>query len=125
MKKQEDSLQIAVCNYIRLQYPKVLFTSDASGIRLTMGQAVKMKKMKSNPGWPDLFLAEPKGKYHGLFIELKRDGERIIKLNGDPVSRHIAEQIEMISILNNKGYSAWMIIGFDNVKKVIDWYFKL
>lgn len=39
----ELDLQTQVADYLRLQYPGVLFHSDyGSGIRLTPGQAVKM-----------------------------------------------------------------------------------
>ena len=68
----EENLQIAVCNYLRAQYPKVLFNSDLSGIKLTMGQAVKAKKLRSSKGFPDLVIYEPRGNYHALFLELKR-----------------------------------------------------
>lgn len=97
-KNKEEKVQIAICKYLRLQYPNVIFTCDlASGIRLTMGQAVKHKSMRSSRGQPDLFIAHSKGpktaavikeaagikgyhrimvayEYTGLFIELKRDG---------------------------------------------------
>lgn len=122
----EDSLQKSVCDYIKMQYPKVLFTSDASGVRLTMGQAVKMKNMKSCAGWPDLFIAEPRGKYNGLFIELKKEGEKIFKKDNEtPKSDHIADQIEMIQKLKDRNYFADFSIGFNWAKEIIDWYLKL
>jgi len=124
MKKYEESLQKAVCNYLKLQYPSVLFTSDASGIRLTIGQAVSMKNMKSGSGWPDLFIAEPKLNWHGLFIELKKSGEKLFKRDGTPVTEHVKDQMAMISKLNNKGYLATFAIGFDQAKEIIDQYLR-
>lgn len=121
-EKHEENLQIAVCRYLKMQYPKVLFTSDASGVRLTMGQAVKMKRMRSCPGWPDLFIAEPRGEYHGLFIELKPNGKKIIKRDGTPATPHIDEQMKMIECLIAKGYLAAMCVGFDDTKTAIDTY---
>jgi hypothetical protein len=42
----------------------------------------------------------------GLFLELKRDGIRLWKRNGDPATSHIAEQEEVLNELRNAGYSA-------------------
>jgi hypothetical protein len=124
-EKHEENLQIAVCQYLKMQYPKVLFTSDASGVRLTMGQAVKMKRMRSCPGWPDLFIAEPRGDYHGLFIELKKQGERLLKKDASPVSDHVNDQLQMQRLLSAKGYASFFGIGFDQTKRIIDSYLSI
>lgn len=121
---QEENLQIAVCNYLRAQYPKVLFNSDLSGIKLTMGQAVKAKKLRSSKGFPDLVIYEPRGNYHALFLELKREGEKILNKKGDLKTDHLKEQDEVISKLCVKGYLACFAIGFDEAKKIIDLYLK-
>ena len=70
---KEENLHLAVCNYIRMQYPDVLFNSDMSGVKLTMGQAIKAKRLRSCKGFPDLVIYEPRGEHKGLFIELKRE----------------------------------------------------
>lgn len=121
---QEENLQIVVCNYIRAQYPKVLFNSDLSGIKLTMGQAVKAKKLRSSKGFPDLVIYEPRGNYHALFLELKREGEKILNKKGDLKTDHLKEQDEVISKLCVKGYLACFAIGFDEAKRIIDMYLK-
>lgn len=126
----ETELQVMVADYIRLAYPGVLFHSDfGSGIRLTPGQAKKQKRQNGGiRGWPDMFLAEPtwdknKNKdYHGLFIELKKDGTRLKKRNGEWASEHIAEQNEVLERLQFRGYAAHFAIGFDEAKKIIDNY---
>ena len=120
----EENLQIAVCNYLRAQYPKVLFNSDLSGIKLTMGQAVKAKKLRSSKGFPDLVIYEPRGNYHALFLELKREGEKILSKKGDLKTDHLKEQDEVISKLCVKGYLACFAIGFDEAKRIIDMYLK-
>ena len=44
MAVSESDLQIQVAEYLTLQYPDVLFHSDfGSGVRLTLGQAVRQK----------------------------------------------------------------------------------
>lgn len=124
--KQEESLQIVVCNYIKYQYPKVIFFSDMSGIRLTIGQSKKMKLMKSSKGLPDLFICEPRNGCHGLFIELKKDGGKLYKKDGvTPINEHVSEQIEMLKKLYLKGYYAEFAIGFGQAKFIIDNYLKL
>lgn len=121
--KVEESLQLGVCQYLRLQYPNVLFTSDASGVRLTMRQAVDMKNMKSEKGWPDMFIAEPRLGFHGLYIELKKQGEKLFKRDGVTYkNEHLEQQAEMISKLKQRGYCATFAIGFDDAKLVIDNY---
>lgn len=129
----EAELQMQVADYIRLQYPDVVFHSDfGSGIKLTMGQAVKQKRQNGGRrAWPDMFIAEPEqrcvdGKWdyvwHGLFIELKKEGTRLKKKDGKWASEHIKEQYELMDKLNFRGYAVSFAIGFDEAKKVIDDY---
>ncbi len=115
----EKTLHRAVCDYLRLQYPDVLFNSDLSGsMKLTIGQAKALKYLRSNRGWPDIFIAEPRGNFAGFFLELKREG-KIVN------SQHVKEQKEMIKKLNDRGYFAFIAAGFDEAKKVIDAYMGL
>ena len=127
----ELELQAQVADYIRLRYPSVIFHSDfGSGIKLTMGQAVKQKRLQGGRrAWPDLFIAEPRrnkinGKqYHGAFLELKRDGVKVFKKDGGVVAdSHIREQFYMINDLIRKGYFADFAVGFDEAKNLIDEY---
>lgn len=152
----EAVLQQQVADYLRLQYPNVLFHSDfGSGIKLTMGQAVKQKRQNGGRrAWPDMFIAEPKGvkalckvietngskekltgddfvdamsgyliqQKYGLFIELKKEGTRLKKKNGEWASEHIAEQAEILERLEFRGYRAVFAVGFDEAKEVIDEY---
>jgi hypothetical protein len=120
----EKTLHRAVCDYLRLQYPKVLFNSDMSGLRLTMGQAVQAKTLRSMSGFPDLVIYEPRHGYHGLFVELKREGERIIKKDGSAATPHISEQFKMLRALVDRGYYAHMCVGFDMAREIIDNYLK-
>ena len=124
----EAELQTQVADYIRLRYPKALFHSDfGSGIKLTMGQAMKQKRQNGGRrAWPDMFIAEPvEGVYDdicGLFLELKKDGTRLKKKNGDWASEHIAEQAEVLKELRIRGYAAHFAVGFEDAKRIIDGY---
>lgn len=120
----ESQLQQAVADYLRMQYPEIMFHSDyGSGIKLTARQAAIQKRQNGGQrGWPDMFIAEPQATSHGLFIELKKDGTRIKKKNGEWASEHIAEQAEVLDRLNFRGYKAEFAVGFEEAKRLIDWY---
>lgn len=130
---KESTLQCHVADYLRLQYPRVLFHSDfGSGIKLTPGQSrIQYRQNGGIRGWPDMFIAEPrtivrgKDKYHysGLFIELKREGTRIYKKDGvSYATSHLKDQAEVLVALNRAGYLAMFAVGFDQAKQIIDDY---
>lgn len=132
---KEATLQCHVADYLRLQYPNVLFHSDfGSGIKLTPGQAVKQKRQNGGRrAWPDIIIAEPRtitkngNKYHyaGLFIELKREGTRILKKDGTLVSdEHIREQYDVLIDLERRGYMARFAVGWEQAKQIIDEYLR-
>lgn len=90
----EENLQVMVADYLRLQYPNVLFHSDyGSGINLTIGQAVIQKRLNGGRrAWPDMFIARhkmlpvaneyaPDGYgvrcFGGLFLEIKKKGTKL------------------------------------------------
>lgn len=77
-------------------------------------EAVHFKQQGVKPGVPDIFLPIPTKKYHGLFIELKKD-------KGGRVS---PEQHEWIDYLTKQGYKAQVCKGFDEAQKTIERYLK-
>lgn len=122
----EAELQEAVAEYISVAYPKVLFHSDfGSGVKLTPKQAILQRRQNAGRrGWPDLFIAQPTSKAHGLFLELKKRGTRIYKKNGQPANQHIAEQEEVLYALSKAGYATEFAVGFEEAKAAIDNYLK-
>lgn len=144
----EAQLQEQVAVYLRLHYPNVMFHSDfGSGIKLTAGQAMRQKRQNGGQrAWPDMFIAKPKvqdlrcemrdfagnrtgvtierDNICGLFLELKRDGTRIKKKNGEWASDHIAEQAAVLEKLRGQGYCAEFAVGFEEAKKIIDDYLR-
>ena len=129
--KAEERLQLKVCNYLKQNYPDVIFFCDvASGLHLPIWIASLHSKMRSSKGLPDLFIAEPIfGKHEGdesfsgLFIELKKEGLRL-KNGGLPKTEHISEQCVIIQRLRESGYKAEFGVGYDECKKLIDDYLK-
>ena len=125
MKHTEASLQTAVCKYLMYQYPQCMFNSDLSGsMKLTEIQAKRMKALRSGRAFPDLHIMEKKNNYGALFIELKAEGTKLFKKNGDPITDHVAEQIECIKKLKDRGYYACICIGFEQTKETIDNYMR-
>lgn len=122
--KQEERVHISVCQYLKWQYPDLLWVCDyAAGIKLNIGQAVKAQKLRSCRGLPDIFILRPNKYYHGLFIELKtvtpfkKDGS--LKA-GD----HLAQQNKVHEALRKEGYYVAFAVGFDQAKAEIDYYLK-
>lgn len=130
-------LQKQVCQYMRMQYPHIIFRSDyAAGLALSMRQATIQKSMQAGRAYPDLFIAYPNvvtfadgtsRQFAGLFIELKREGTTIYKKIGEGkgqlvASEHIKEQAAVLSDLNRVGYMARFAVGFDNARRLIDGY---
>lgn len=62
------------------------------------------------------------GFYFGLYIEIKKDGEKLTKKDGSWRTPHIAEQAEMLEKLRQAGYRAEFGIGFEKCKLIIDDY---
>ncbi|MBR8535436.1 hypothetical protein KDU71_07675 [Carboxylicivirga sediminis] len=143
---REENEHEALCIYLAHQYPDVLFNTDLSGVKLPESTAKRVSKLRSSRAYPDLTLYEPRGRYLGLFIELKRTGEVIYKKDGSlramkkPIYRkvrglkkrviigyydHLQEQHEMILKLRQRGYYADFAIGFDKAVKLVDWYLNL
>lgn len=120
----------ALSNYIRLKYPKVIFHWDLAGLNLSRAQAGMTKAIQGNRGWPDLFIAQATGfcdnkpRVNGLFIEVKKEGTRLTKRNGEHATEHIREQHQCLLDLSKKGYVAFFGVGLDNCIEIIDNYLK-
>ena len=142
-RRQEETLQLQVCRYIRREYPHVIFCSDfAAGLDLRPTQRIKMMAMRSDDGQPDISIDFPSRGFHGLRIELKKEGTILYKRDGSlrkqPYTRryklggkimvkrgdHLAEQATMLDKYRHMGYCAEFAVGFDEAIRLIDWYFE-
>jgi len=124
MQNKESQLALKVGLYLQTQYRDVEFRFDTGAdMKLTIGQARRAKALhgRKNKGYPDLFIAEPKNGYHGLYIELK--AVNIFKQNGElKKSEHLDIQSKRLESLRANGYYAEFSIGFDETKILIDNY---
>lgn len=75
-------------------------------------EAARLKGQGVKAGVPDVFLPVPKGGYHGLYIEMK-------KQHGGTVS---PEQKEWIANLREQGYRVEVCKGFQSAADVIEAY---
>ena len=114
MRNEEYHIQVAVVQWLRVQYPNALFTISPSGMKLPIGVAVKLKRMGYVAGTPDIMILEPRGGFHGLFVELKA-----------PAGRMTPEQKCFLEELNKRGYLATVCFGFDEAMSTITSYMKL
>ena len=114
MRKTEENLHLKICDYLRKNYPDVLFRTDfSSGMKMSPGQAAKHKKFQKSRAWPDLFIAESNALASGLFLEIKAENVIVFKKNGEiRKNKHLIEQDKMLKELSKKGYRARFVIGY-------------
>ena len=119
----ERRLHISLCDYLKVAYPKVIFLSESSGIRVSQGLSSLLKRTRSNHTHLDLYILEPVGEYHGLILELK--AKTIFKKDGSlkaDSKGHIDDQFETIEKFRKKGYYATFCWSLDDGIKIIDNY---
>ena len=110
---KEYQLQKAVCKYLDLQ--GVLYCGSMGGqYQIFKSQRIKAKATGYKRGFPDLFLYEPRGDYHGLAIELKVG-----------YNKPTNEQLAWIEELNERGYKATVSNGLESTIKIINKYLEL
>ena len=78
-----------------------------------MSQRIKAKKSGYKKGFPDLFIYEPRGSYHGLAIELKVG-----------YNKPTAHQKEWLEKLKQCGWSTYCINDYDMCIDIINSYIK-
>ena len=110
--ESEANQQEIVIKYLRLAYPEALYCASAGGMRTSYLQAIKMKRTGYVKGFPDLFIYEPRGEYHGLAIEMKKE-------KGGVAS---PEQKRWQELLRNRGYASYICKGSEEAIKRIDEY---
>lgn len=115
---EEASHQIALFDWANLKkVPEGGFLRDymyaiPNGAKRTPAQGSILKRQGLSAGWPDLCIALPRGRYHGMYLELKR------------VSRYSVtkEQKVVIDRLNRIGYCARVSNTIDKSIEMIEEY---
>ena len=110
---KEYQLQKAVCKYLDLQ--NVLYCGSMGGnYQAHMSVRIRAKKSGYKRGFPDLFIYEPRGEFHGLAIELKVGYNKASK-----------PQLHWQKELNKRGYKAEICTGIDEALEIINQYLKI
>ena len=109
----ESILQRQCVRWFRLQYPKLadlLYAIPNGGMR-SKTEAAIMKAEGVVPGIPDLFLAVPTKKFHGLYIEMKSQEGKLTE-----------KQCQMTDKLAGQGYDVVICNNFDLFQTIITIY---
>ena len=119
----EFELQKAICRWLNVQYPKVLYLSDTiASVKLTIPQQNRNKLIQKN-GFktPDLLIFEPNKEFKGLFIELKVKSP--FKKDGTLFKdEHLESQQKTINELKEKGYHACFSWSLEMTLDIINRY---
>lgn len=120
MKSLEHAEQVSLMQWWSLQcrrfgIPEQLLFAIPNGGQRNIITAKRMKDEGVRAGIPDLFLAVPRGKFHGLFVEMK-------KTRGGVVSDAQKACMEMLS---NNGYCVTVCHGFMDAQEAIKGYLSL
>lgn len=138
-QQKEKKLSLLIATELK-KIPMLMWRFDiAADINLTMGQSAQHKKLQADQrGYPDLFLAEARKGFHGLYIELKNSKDDVYRKDGVTLLKkkmlikrgklvigsydHNIEQQKMHDILRSKGYKVQYGWGFDDtIKKITDY----
>ena len=106
----EQTQLFAWAQYASGKYPELaLMYHIPNGGKRGKAEAARFKVQGVKAGVPDICLPVARGKYHGLYIELKR-------VKGGRVS---AAQEEYISALRKQGYRVEVCFGMEHARDVI------
>ena len=109
MKKGDLERQLQQWLALYLHMHRLLYCASAYGFYTSKVQAGKIKKAGYRAGFPDMFIYEPRGKYHGMAIELKMG------------SRTTLEQKGWRSALCERGYYAVIMPTNLTYRQAQDW----
>lgn len=120
----ETSQQVTLIKIIRLRWPFLLFRTDfAAGMLMSKRMAGRHMQQQKGKSWPDMFFAHPAGRYHGLFLEIKKDRSEVWNQNGTMVaSDHIRDQDRVLKHLSGLSYKSEFAFGVDHALEIIETY---
>lgn len=109
---QEQIFLFQWANLARCKYPELeLMHHIPNGGKRNAREAVSLKRQGVKAGVPDICLPVPRGKYHGLYIELK--------VGNNKTSSH---QNKWINKLREQNYYVEVCYGWRAAQEVIENY---
>lgn len=112
--RDEEREQEVLMKWLELQHPEAFQKTHHSpngGLR-HKAIAAKLKRMGTKPGFPDLVMFEPRGKFCGLVIEFK-------SIKGVKPTQ---KQFDWLEILAASGFKATWCKGIDAAMRTINEY---
>lgn len=116
-KKSESSHQQALFAWAALEkrnYPQLQLMFAIPNQRAGVVAGARFKAEGVRSGVPDLMLPAARGGWHGLFLELKKEGGKIAD-----------NQRFWLDELTKQGYYCDVVYGWQNAVVVIETYLKL
>ena len=116
----EDAIHFAVIDWLKSVPYKDGFLVDyfhhsPNGGVSSPRQKAKFTRMNTLSGFPDLECFIAKGRYHGLYVELKRSKGGVVSAN----------QKEILTMLDEEGYCTTVARGYDKAVEVVVQYMAL
>ena len=102
--------QWAALNAGRMPDLALMFHVPNGGTRNEI-EAAHFKQQGVKPGVFDICIPAARGKFHGMFIEMKANRGRVSD-----------DQKEWLTLLNNRGYHAVVCYGFEDARLEIETY---
>lgn len=136
-RQTEVGEQQRFLNHIKRQFPHVIAYSDAMGEDLTDAGRQRQAALRTRRGIPDIIIDYPSRGYHGARFEFKKTGTVIYKKDGRSLRAqpyryrikgriysgdHLAEQAATLKELNDHGYYARFVCGYDMALKHLYYY---
>lgn len=111
MRDIEHRLQCGCVKWLRLQYPDVICFAIPNGGARNAVTGARLKAEGVLAGVPDLMIAEPRGYWAGLFVEMKTEKGRLSEA-----------QSKMQRALIAKGYLFAVCRSFDDFRQIVKDY---
>lgn len=113
--RSEHLEQVQMVARVRHFHPDVIIFAVPNGGLRRKTEAIRLKAEGVLASVPDLVVAEPRGPFHGLFVEMKRVGGKATK-----------DQAAMMERLRARGYRVHLgADGVDAAFAAVEWYLML
>ena len=114
-RRSEHQEQVELVARVRHFHPGTLIFAIPNGGKRVKQEAVRLRAEGVLAGVPDLLVPEPRGPYHGLFVEMKRVG-----------GKATADQSRLMQALRSRGYCIMLADrGVDHVFALVEDYLGL
>lgn len=113
--RKERTEQVVFVARVREFYPDVLIFAIPNGGSRRPGEGAGLKAQGVLAGVPDVFVAEPRGHWAGLFVEMKRED------GGRTTDAQDRVQEELVA----RGYSVVVAAGAEEAWRCVEVYLRL